>query len=257
MNDAGARSEHSASEPSHRASEAERLAADASRLAESERLAADASRPAEAERPSLLDAVGGPLGVAESSLPPITFVTAYTVSGEAVTAAWIAVAIGVAAAAARIVRGQTPQYALAGLVGIALAAFIVSRTGRAEDFFVPGLLANAAYALGCGISIAVGRPAVGLAIGLLRGEGAGWRANPTRVRAYTKATWLWVGVFSARLAVQLPLYLTGAVVALGTARVAMGVPIFALAVWLTWLILRAHEPDAPLPGGAGSKRAED
>jgi hypothetical protein len=214
---------------------------------ESERLAAEAEHLAHAKRPGLLDAVGGPLGIAESALPPVTFVTAYTITGEAMTSAWIAVAIGVAAAAARIVRGQTVQYALAGLVGIALAAFIVSRTGRAEDFFVPGLLANAGYALGCAISIAVGRPAVGLAIGLLRGEGTDWRANPARLRAYTKATWLWVGVFSARLAVQLPLYLAGAVVALGTARVAMGVPIFALAVWLTWLILRAHEPGASLP----------
>lgn len=218
---------------------------------ESERLATEAERLAEAERPHLLDAVGGPLGIGESALPPVTFVTAYTVSGEAATAAWIAVAIGVALAAARIVRGQTVQYALAGLIGIGLAAFIVSRTGRAEDFFVPGLLANAGYALGCGISIAVGRPAVGLAIGMLRGEGTGWRADPARVGAYTKATWLWVAVFSARLAVQLPLYLTGAVVALGTARVAMGVPIFALAVWLTWLILRTYEPDAPIPRPGG------
>jgi hypothetical protein len=243
MSDADARSERPAGGSPRHPSEAELLAADAERLAR-------------AERPSLLDAVGGPLGIAESALPPITFVTAYTVSGEAVTAAWIAVAIGVAAAVARIVRGQTPQYALAGLVGIGFAAYIVSKTGRAEDFFVPGLLANAAYALGCGISIAVGRPAVGLAIALLRGEVTGWRDDAARLRAYTKATWLWVGVFSTRLAVQLPLYFTGAVVALGTARVAMGVPIFALAVWLTWLILRTYERDAPLPGGAGRKRVE-
>lgn len=221
---------------------------------ESERLATEAERLAEAKRPHLLEAVGGPLGISESALPPVTFVTAYTVSGEPATAAWIAVAFGVALAAARIVRGQTVQYALAGLIGIGLAAFIVSRTGRAEDFFVPGLLANAGYALGCGISIAVGRPAVGLAIGMLRGEGTHWRADPARVRAYTKATWVWVAVFCARLAVQLPLYLAGAVVALGTARVAMGVPIFALAVWLTWLILRAYEPGTPLPNAPGGKR---
>lgn len=215
---------------------------------------AQADRPdAEAERPALLDAVGGPLGVAESALPPVAYITAYTVSGEPATSAWIAVAIGGAMAAARIVRGQTVQYALAGLVGIALAAFIVSRTGRAEDFFVPGLLANAAYAIGCAISIAVGRPAVGLVVGMLRGEGAAWRADRARVRAYTRATWLWFAVFCTRLGVQLPLYLAGAVVALGTARVAMGVPIFALAVWLTWLILRAYEPKGqlPVPGAGG------
>ena len=40
-------------------------------------------------------------------------------------------------------------------------------------------------------------------------------------------------LFSLRLAVQLPLYLAGAVVALGVARVAMGVPLFAVGIWLT------------------------
>ena len=48
------------------------------------------------------------------------------------------------------------------------------------------------------------------------------------MRAFRRATLLWVGMFSARLLVQLPLYLAGAVVALGVARTAMGIPVFAL-----------------------------
>jgi hypothetical protein len=58
------------------------------------------------------------------------------------------------------------------------------------------------------------------------------------VRLYARASWIWVGVFAVRLAVQLPLYLAGALVALGVARAAMGVPIFAVAIWLTFLVLR-------------------
>ena len=42
---------------------------------------------------------------------------------------------------------------------------------------------------------------------------------------------------------QLPLYLTGAVVALGVARVAMGVPLFTVVIWLSWLILRTRQRD--------------
>ena len=210
--------------------------------------------PGEGERPSALEALGGPLGIGESVVPPIAFVTAYTISGEAATSAWIAVAMGAVLALARIVRGQTPQYALAGLLGVGLAAFIVSRTGRAEDFFVPGLLANAGYALGCLVSIVVRYPAVGLAVGSLRGEGTGWRSDVGRLRAYSRATWIWVGIFSLRLAVQLPLYLAGAVVALGTARVAMGIPVFAIGLWLTWLVLRVYEPDLLRGrGGAGGR----
>lgn len=199
--------------------------------------------PAE-PRPSVLGALGGPLGIAESVLPLVTYISAYTVLQSPATSAWIALAVGGVLALARILRGQTVQYAIAGVFGVGLAALIVSRTGRAEDFFVPGLLANAGYALGCTVSIAVRYPAVGLAVGMMRGEGTGWRADRARVRIYARATWIWVTIFSLRLAVQFPLYLAGAVVALGTARVVMGLPIFGLGLWLTWLMLRAFERDA-------------
>ena len=82
-------------------------------------------------------------------MPSAAFVLVYTATGQETTPrAWsVAVALGAVFAVARLVRGQTPQFALAGLAGLALSAYVVSRTGRAEDFFVPGLLANAAYAL--------------------------------------------------------------------------------------------------------------
>ena len=66
----------------------------------------------------------------------------------------------------------------------------------------------------------------------------GWREDPEPVRAYSRASWIWVGLFSLRLAVQLPLYLASALTALGVARVAMGIPLFAVGIWLSWLILR-------------------
>ena len=47
-----------------------------------------------------------------------------------------------------------------------------------------------------------------------------------------------MALFSLRLAVQLPLYLAGAVVALGVARVAMGIPLFVVGAWLSWLVLK-------------------
>ncbi len=189
--------------------------------------------------PSLADAVGGPLGVAESALPAAAFVLTYTVSGQDTRAAVIAaVALGVIFGVARIVRGQTVQYALAGLGGLALSAYVVSKTGKAEDFFLPGLLANAAYALAYLISIAVRWPLLGIIVASLRGGDMSWRKEPEQVRAYSRASWVWVALFSLRLAVQLPLYLASALTALGVARIAMGIPLFAVGIWLSWLILR-------------------
>jgi hypothetical protein len=65
-----------------------------------------------------------------------------------------------------------------------------------------------------------------------------WRKDPEQVRAYSRASWIWVALFSLRLAVQLPLYLASALTALGVARIAMGIPLFAVGIWLSWLILR-------------------
>jgi hypothetical protein len=196
----------------------------------------------------LADAMGGPLGIAETALPAVAFVVAYSASGsDTDIAVMVAVGVAVLFTIARLARGESVQFALSGLVGIAFAAFIASRSDKAEDFFLPGLLANAAYATAFLVSLAIGRPLVGVIVGTLDGEGSAWRENPVRVRAFARATWLWAGLFLTRLAVQLPLYLAGAVVALGVARTAMGLPLFALGLWLTYRIVRAHREPAASP----------
>ena len=193
--------------------------------------------------PDLYEALGGPQGVADSSLPALAFVIAYTANGNDLgMAAWIAVGVAALMAAIRVARRETLQFALAGFAGVAIAAFIADKTGRAEDFFLPGLLLNAGYAVAYLISIAIRWPLLGVLLGPLTGEGMKWREDPHRVQLYTRASWIWVGVFSLRLAVQLPLYLAGAVLALGIAKTAMGLPVFAVAIWLSYLVLK-HDPD--------------
>jgi hypothetical protein len=198
------------------------------------------------EPPSLTAAVGGPLGIAESAVPAALFVAVYTLGGNETTpAAVAAVVVAAVLAIARLVRRQTLQFALSGLAGVALAAFVVSRTGRAEDFFLPGILINAAYAAAYLVSIVVRWPLMGLILGSLAGQGTAWREDPQLMRLYTLASWVWFGLFVLRLAVQLPLYAAGALVALGVAKVAMGIPLFALGLWLTFLLVRRATPPAP------------
>lgn len=165
--------------------------------------------------------------------------TVYTLAGHDLSlAAWVAVGVAGVLTAVRLLRRETVQFALAGFAGVALAAFVADRTGRAEDFFLPGLLLNAAYAAAYLVSIAVRWPLIGVIVETVEGHGSAWRRDRERVRLYARASWIWVGVFALRLAVQLPLYLAGALVALGVAKAAMGLPIFAIAVWLTFLVLR-------------------
>ena len=194
------------------------------------------------DREEILEALGGPQGIADSSIPALAFVLVYTFGGnELALAAWVAVGVGAVITLLRLVRRERLQFALAGFAGVAIAAFIASKTGKAEDFFLPGLLLNAGYALAYLVSIAIRWPLIGVILGPLGGEGMAWRKDPQQVRLYSRASWIWVGVFVLRLAVQLPLYLAGALLPLGIAKTAMGLPIFLLAIWLTFLVLRRGE----------------
>ncbi len=198
------------------------------------------SDPRGTELPSIAEAIGGPRGLVEASLPAAAFVLAYTLSGsDTNTAAAVAVALAIVLAAVRLVQRESPAQAVSGLVGVGFAAFVAARSGKAENFFLPGLLVNVAYAAAFLVSIAIRRPLVGLVVGRLEGDAAAAR-DPLRRRAYTRASWLWAGLFLARIAVQLPLYLASAVLALGVARTAMGLPLIALGLWLTYLLVRVR-----------------
>lgn len=198
--------------------------------------------------PAIHDALGGPLGIAESAAPAVVFVIAYSVAGqEPTTAAIIAAVVGGLFALARIARRETVQFALAGMAGLAISAFVVSRTGNAEDFFLPGLLLNGVYAIGYLVSILVRWPLIGLILETAMQKGTDWRKDPAKMKLYSKVSWIWVVMFSLRLVVQVPLYFADAVAALGVARVAMGVPLFALAIYLSWLLIRTPPPVTAAP----------
>lgn len=188
---------------------------------------------------SIVEATGGWVGIAESTLPFVAFTIVWTATGRDVVAGGaVAVAISVALAAIRLFRRETLQFAFSGLIGVAFGAFVAARSGKAEDFFLPGILINAGSGLAYLISIAIRRPLLGLIVSALTGEGKRWYEDPERRRAYSRASWIWVGLFSFRLSIQLPLYLSGEVGPLAVAKVITGLPLFALGLWLSYLLLR-------------------
>lgn len=207
----------------------------------------------------LKDALGGKLGVAESGLPSAIFIVIYTVNGQVLEPAlWAALATAGAMTVYRIVRRGSLKYALGGMFGVALSAFIASRTGNAANFYLPGLIWQGGYAVLYLVSILVGWPLIGVILGPLLGEGFTWRDHPERRRAYTQVTWLWFGMFALRFAVQLPLYLLGMTVALGWVKLAMGWPIFALVAWMSYLILtKAPPPRPPSPAPDHDEAVEE
>lgn len=192
-------------------------------------------------------AMGGWRGILESVLPSLLFVVAYTLTTNLVLSLAVSVGIAVVFTAVRLAQKSPPSAAIGGLLAAGVAAILALITGNPSDNFVPGLLTNLAYGLAMLVSAVVGWPIIGLAAGYLMGEGVAWRRDRRKRRVFFWLTIAWAGLFAARLAVQFPIYLSSldeanrdsAVALLGTLKIAMGLPLFAPLVAVTWLTVRA------------------
>lgn len=192
-------------------------------------------------------AIGGWRGLIDSSLPGAVFVLAYLVTGSKLSVAiWAAVIAGAVIAVLRLVRRESLQQVLSGFIGIAFAAWLATRTGKAENFYLPGLLTNAAYALGLAISCLVGHPLLGYGVGAATGDLTGWRTVPEQRRAYALATWMFVALFLGRIVIEGPLYLAGNVAALGIFKLILGWPAFALTAFLAYRVIHNARQEAPV-----------
>lgn len=188
---------------------------------------------------SVLSAIGGWLGIVESILPALVFVTILSTTKNTVAAVVSAVSISAFFLILQIIRKKPLTQAIAGAIGIGISAFLPLREGgQAADYFVQGFFTNAIYASVLLISVIVRWPIVGLLVGALLGDAKSWRGDKPLARRYQIATFLWIGLFSARLIVQVPLYFAGQTELLGVFRIAMGVPLYVLCIWFTWLLIR-------------------
>lgn len=185
----------------------------------------------------VLDAIGGWRGVVEALLPATVYLAVFVVTREARLSAIAPLAIAVAAILWRLLRREPLASALSGLVGVVVCVVAVLFTGEGSSYFVPGFFINGAWIAAHTISLIVGWPLIGLLLGFLRGSLTEWRKSPALRHAAQFTTLFWIAVFVARLVVQLPLYFAGNTEALGVARLVMGVPLFAIAILFTWLVL--------------------
>ena len=205
-------------------------------------------------RVDVLRSAGGVQGIAESIVPGLVFLIAFTVTRELPLSLVAALASAAVFTVVRLVQRRPLTQALAGVVGVGISAWLANTTGKAEDFYLPGFLTNAAYILAMVLSIAVKWPVAGLLFGFIRNEGVEWRKDPARVKAYRLGTWIIVAVLALRLIVQVPLYLAGTdgLAALATTRLIMGAPLYILGVWIAWLVTRPAPAQAEAGGGQAS-----
>ncbi len=194
------------------------------------------SRPDSPE--SLTALLGGARAALDATAPAVAFVVGWLVSGHSLGwGAGAALVTGAAVTAVRWQRGDRPLAALLGLLGVSVAALIALYTGRAADFFLAQLLSNVVSALVWALSVLLRWPLLGVIVGGALGQRTAWRGDPALLRAYSLASWVWVGQYLIRIAVFTPLWAVDAVVALGVARVVLSWPLVAASVAVSGAVL--------------------
>lgn len=200
----------------------------------------------EAYRQQVLDSIGGWSGSIITAIPTVVFVIVNTLS----TLRWaIVAAVGSAFVLAgyRLARHQSVQQALSGLLGVVVASIIAARTGQAKGYFLLGIWSSFLYAGAFLATMVVRRPAIGLLWEFLDPTPHGdeeprpWYRRRPLLLAYTLATACAALIFLARGVVQLTLFQHNATGWLAFARIAMGYPLYVLAIgYAVWVVRRAR-----------------
>jgi hypothetical protein len=168
--------------------------------------------------------LAGRSSVIDSLLPPLLFVILNALWGMAI-AIGASLVLALIIAVIRLFRRQSLLYALGGVGGVALAALVAQLLGRAEGFFLPGIISAGVTFVLCLVSVIVGRPIVAWTSHIARRWPLKWYWHPRVRPAYSEVTWLWVIVFGLRLLLQLNLFQGAQVGQLAVAQVLTGWPV--------------------------------
>lgn len=196
-------------------------------------------------RPQLVTLIGGPRGLIETAVPGFAFVGTFAATRSLLWALAVSGGAIVVAGIVRAVRRETLLPVAFGLAGAGVGATFSLITGRAQDMFLPGILAMLGFICVCLISVGVRKPLFGVLVSVLvPGEAGRWEDEKIRRAAYRDVTLIFALASSLRLGVQGALYLQESVVALGLARLAMGIPLYVVCAYAAWLRVRAgHRAD--------------
>jgi hypothetical protein len=198
----------------------------------------------ETTRQQLIASIGGWQGTVIAAIAPIVFVAVNATAGLK-PAIISAISTSVVLTGYRLVRKQPAQQALSGLLGVVVAAVIAARTGQARGYFLLGIWQSFLYAVPFALSIPLRRPLVGWAWEFMDptpgDDGTPWYRRRGLLSAYMIATAIATVLFLSRGLVQAALYQNKATGWLAFTRIAMGYPLFVIAVGAGyWVVRRAR-----------------
>lgn len=187
---------------------------------------------------ALFEAFGGVRGLVETVVPGLLFVTIFTINKDLHMSAVAALAVSLVLVVVRLVMKGTVKHAFSGVFGVAFGVVFAMMTGNAKDFYLPGMLYTLGTAVAYIVTTLCGVPLIGLILGPVFKENLSWRTrNPGRKKAYAKASWAWGLILLAKCAILFPMYWWADTTKFGWVLIALKIPPFLLAVWLTWVFL--------------------
>lgn len=170
----------------------------------------------------------------DALLPPLLFVIINGVFGLDI-AVIAALALAIVLGVIRLIRKQAWQYALGGLLGVALASGLAYLTRSAAGYFIPAIISSALLLILALASLIIGKPMAAWASHLTRGWPLGWFWRKDIKPAYREVTLLWAAFFLMRLTIQFILFQAGDAARLAWANTLLGWPVTILVLVLSYI----------------------
>jgi hypothetical protein len=159
----------------------------------------------------------------DSIVPPVIFLIVNALLGFQI-AIWGSLAVALLITVFRLSRRQSLRYALGGVGGVVLAILVAQLLGRAEGYFLPGMVTGGLTILGCLLSVIAGRPLVAWTSYIARRWPLDWYWHPQVRPAYNEVTLAWAVFFAIRLGLQWSLFQEQAAGLLAVIQVVTGWP---------------------------------
>ena len=170
----------------------------------------------------------------DALLPPLLFLIANAIWGLRF-AMWTALGLSVLIGIRRIRRKESLTYGLLGVLSVLLAIGLVTLLGRAESFFLPGLISGGLTVGLCLLSLLFRRPLTAWSSFISRRWDLAWYWHPRVRPAYTETTLLWTLFFGLKFWWQIALYQGGDADQLAWVQTLTGFPALILLLVVTYL----------------------
>jgi len=170
----------------------------------------------------------------DTILPPVLFILLNTFLGFNY-AVLGALGIAVIFSIYRLLKRQSVRYAFGGFGGVLLAVAIALFTGRAEGYFLPGIITSVFTVILCVVSVIFKRPLVAFTSYIARRWPLDWYWHPQVHPAYSEVTLAWALFFGLRTFLQFELFQDQAANSLGLFQLLSGWPATILLLIASYL----------------------